>query len=190
MGGPGTGIVRPERATALARDVSQPLAEILRFMNHESDNFTAEMLLKQLGAVAGSRGTTPAGAAVVMRTMKAAAIDVTGVRIVDGSGLSSLDRLTATAVVQLLGHAYSTPSIRSPFVSSLAVAGKNGTLLKRLPALHGLVRGKTGTTDIACTLSGFVAGRYAFAVFENGDPVAFWAARVAQDRFVTLLARQ
>jgi D-alanyl-D-alanine carboxypeptidase/D-alanyl-D-alanine-endopeptidase (penicillin-binding protein 4) len=187
-GSPGLGVVDVTRATALARDVSPPLSEILRFMNRESDNFTAEMLLKQLGAVANGRGTTRAGAAVVTRAMRDAAIDMSGVRIVDGSGLSSSNRLTAQALVQLLVHAYSAPELRPTFVSSLAVTGRSGTLRNRLLALAGIVKGKTGTTDVSCTLSGFVAGRYAFAVLENGDPVAWWAARTAQDRFVTLLA--
>jgi D-alanyl-D-alanine carboxypeptidase/D-alanyl-D-alanine-endopeptidase (penicillin-binding protein 4) len=187
-GPPGLGEVDVMHATALARDVSQPLSEILRFMNRESDNFTAEMLLKQLGAVASGRGTTRAGAAVVTRAMRDAAIDMTGVRIVDGSGLASSNRLTAQALVQLLVHAHSTPGIRATFLSSLAVTGRSGTLRNRLLALAGIVKGKTGTTDVSCTLSGFVSGRYAFAVLENGDPVAWWAARTAQDRFVTLLA--
>ena len=45
----------------LARDVSEPLAEIVRFMGRESDNFTAEMLVKQLGAVQLGQGSTAAG---------------------------------------------------------------------------------------------------------------------------------
>jgi D-alanyl-D-alanine carboxypeptidase len=60
----------------------------------------------------------------------------------------------------------------------------------RLPELRGVVRAKTGTTDLACSLSGFVADRYAFVIVENGTPVAFWVARQAQDRFVTLLAHE
>ena len=59
-----------------------------------------------------------------------------------------------------------------------------------MPQLKGLVRGKTGTTDLACSLSGFVADRFAFVIIENGSPVAYWVARQAQDRFVTLLARE
>ena len=43
---------------------------------------------------------------------------------------------------------------------------------------------------IATALSGLIGNRYAFAVLENGSPVAYWAARIAQDRFVTLLAKE
>ena len=41
---------------------------------------------------------------------------------------------------------------------------------------------------MAARLSGFVHGRYAFSVMENGTPVPAWTARAAQDRFVQLLA--
>src|SRR5205823_12571979 len=63
--------------------------------DRESDNFTAELLLKQIGAANGATGTTATGAALVRTTLAEAGIPLAGVRIVDGSGLSSLDRLTA-----------------------------------------------------------------------------------------------
>jgi D-alanyl-D-alanine carboxypeptidase len=52
-----------------------------------------------------------------------------------------------------------------------------------------VVRGKTGTTDLACSLSGVVGDEIVFSVLQNGSPVSFWSARTAQDRFVTALAR-
>ena len=75
------------------------------------------------------------------------------------------------------------------FVESFAVAGRSGTLDTRLPRLAGLVRGKTGTTDLSCSLSGLIGDRIVFSVVQNGHPVSFWSARTAQDRFVTALAR-
>lgn len=186
-GRPGLGVA-PAAAPTLASDVSDPLALVVRHMNHESDNFYAEMLLKQLGAVTGTVGTSAAGGRAVVAAMREAGIPVRGVRIVDGSGLSRLDRLTAEALVGVIGAGLADPEIRGPFARSLAVAGLSGTLENRLPALRGRVKGKTGTTNIACTLSGVIGGSIVFAVLENGDPVASWAARAAQDRFVTILA--
>ena len=72
------------------------------------------------------------------------------------------------------------------------VAGVSGTLEDRMrhsPAA-GVVAAKTGTTNVASALAGYVRGRYAFAVIQNGHPVPFWWARMAQDRFATLLATQ
>jgi D-alanyl-D-alanine carboxypeptidase/D-alanyl-D-alanine-endopeptidase (penicillin-binding protein 4) len=120
--------------------------------------------------------------------MRAAKIPVAGVRIADGSGLSSDDRVTTEALAGVLEAAWANPEIRDVFVRSLAVAGTSGTMRNRLPQLRGVVRAKTGTTDLACSLSGFVGDRYAFVIVQNGSPVAYWVARQAQDRFVTQLA--
>jgi D-alanyl-D-alanine carboxypeptidase/D-alanyl-D-alanine-endopeptidase (penicillin-binding protein 4) len=184
----GTGTA-PAGGVRLAIDESKPLASVVRDMNRDSDNFTAEMVLKQLGTLAGEIGTSAGGARVVVAEMAAAGIPVQGVRIVDGSGLSSLDRLTAAALVGVLRKGIWDERIGPSFLASLAVAGRRGTLDTRMPGLAGVVRGKTGTTSLACTLSGLIGGDVVFAVLQNGSPVAFWPARTAQDRFVTALAR-
>jgi serine-type D-Ala-D-Ala carboxypeptidase/endopeptidase (penicillin-binding protein 4) len=176
--------------TLLAVDQSPPLQTIVRQMNLESDNFTAELLLKELGAVAADTGTSAAGAAVVTRLLATAGVPLGGVRIVDGSGLSLLDRLTATALVRLLQAMWTDPTLRPSLVRSLPVAGISGTLEERMrrTAARGVVAAKTGTTSIASALSGFVGDRYAFAVLQNGSPLSYAWARVAQDRFAAVLA--
>jgi D-alanyl-D-alanine carboxypeptidase/D-alanyl-D-alanine-endopeptidase (penicillin-binding protein 4) len=177
-------------AQGLAEVLSPPLAQIVRFMDRESDNFTAELLLKQIGAANGEVGTTAGGAAEVRATLAQVGIPLAGVRIVDGSGLSALDRLTARAIVGILRAAWEDPLIKQSFVSALAVAGRTGTLkdrLRRPPAL-GVVLAKTGTTSLASALSGFVRDRYVFSVLQNGRPVSYTWARRAQDRFATVLA--
>jgi D-alanyl-D-alanine carboxypeptidase/D-alanyl-D-alanine-endopeptidase (penicillin-binding protein 4) len=181
----------PDDAIPIAFDLSQRLALILRQVNGESDNFAAEMLLKEVGATTGRRGSTTAGARVVRSALRSAAIPLAGVRIADGSGLSRYDRLTAAALVAILRAGASDPAIGGAFVSSLAVAGVSGTLEQRLATrpTRGRVHAKTGTTHRASALAGFVGRRYVFAILQNGEPVPYWTARVAQDRFVTALAR-
>lgn len=191
-----TGTVRigqSENWLELLASVSSPtLSTMLRFMDKESDNFTAEMLLKQLGLAELDRGTSAAGASVVTEALTEAGVPMTGVRIVDGSGLSRLDRLTANALASLLNVSWTDPSVHPLLLASLPVAGVSGTLASRLG--KGLTRGrvvaKTGTTDIASALSGYVGDRFAFAVLQNGNPLAYWWARRAQDRFVQVLAAQ
>jgi D-alanyl-D-alanine carboxypeptidase/D-alanyl-D-alanine-endopeptidase (penicillin-binding protein 4) len=163
---------------------------MLRFMDRESDNFTAEMLLKHLGLTELGRGTSAAGAAVVTQALAEAGVPMTGVRIVDGSGLSQLDRLTANALGSLLKIAWADPTVGPALLASLPVAGVNGTLQHRLskPPARGRVLAKTGTTDTASSLSGYVSGRYAFAIVQNGHPLSYWWARRAQDRFAQILA--
>ena len=184
--------VSTDDALPLAFVESPPLASIIRFMDHESDNFTAEMLLKELGAMQVGRGTSAAGAAVVTRELADAGIPIAGVRIVDGSGLSLLDRLTANALTALLRAAWLDPELRFVLRAALPVAGVNGTLEDRMrtgPA-HGTVLAKTGTTSEASALSGFARDHYAFSILQNGNPVSYWWARVAQDRFAQVLASQ
>jgi serine-type D-Ala-D-Ala carboxypeptidase/endopeptidase (penicillin-binding protein 4) len=177
-------------AEPLANALSPPLSQIVRFMDHESDNFTAELLLKQVGASTGAVGTTAGGAAQVRSTLAEAGIQLAGVRIADGSGLSALDRLTARTIVGILDAAWHDPVIRPSFVAALAVAGRSGTLKDRLRAApaRGAVIGKTGTTSIASALSGYVRQRYVFSVLQNGNPVSYLWARRAEDRFATVLA--
>ena len=179
-------------AEELATTSSAPLSRIVRFMNRDSDNFTAEILLKQLGAIDEGAGTSAAGAKVVGRVLAASAIPLAGVRIVDGSGLSPRNRLTAAALIALLVTAWHDPLMHPAFVQSLAVAGVNGTLEHRMerPPARGAVLGKTGTTRESSALSGYVRGRFAFAVLQNGGPVSHFWARRAQDRFAGVLAAQ
>jgi D-alanyl-D-alanine carboxypeptidase/D-alanyl-D-alanine-endopeptidase (penicillin-binding protein 4) len=127
-----------------------------------------------------------------MQALGEAGVPLAGVRIVDGSGLSRLDRLTANAVAAILKAAWNDPTVRPAFVASLPVAGINGTLEDRLraPVTRGRVLAKTGTTSDASALSGYVTTKYIFAVLQNGHPLSYWWARRAQDRFVQVLARE
>ena len=189
-GAPRTGRA-PTDALPLAADHSAQLKAIVLHMNRESDNFVAEMLLKELGATVSERGSTASGARVVHEALAQAGVPVEGVRVVDGSGLSGHDRLTARALVVLLWTVARDPEVGDDFVTSLPVAGISGTLRNRLGQrpTRGRVAAKTGTTSRACTLAGYVGRRYAFAIVQNGSPVSYWSARAAQDRFVTVLAR-
>jgi D-alanyl-D-alanine carboxypeptidase/D-alanyl-D-alanine-endopeptidase (penicillin-binding protein 4) len=180
----------PDDAYALAQVDSDPLPAVVAEMNHESDNFIAEMLLKEVGAEAGAGGATAAGAAIVQRDLLSVGVPRAGVRITDGSGLSLDDRLTARALAALLVAVWNDADLRNPFWASLPIAGINGTLDKRLrkPPARGAVRAKTGTTDRASALSGYVRDRYGFAVLQNGWPVRRLSAEKAEDRFATALA--
>jgi D-alanyl-D-alanine carboxypeptidase/D-alanyl-D-alanine-endopeptidase (penicillin-binding protein 4) len=159
-------------------------------MDRESDNFTAELVLKTLGAEIAGKGTTGAGARVVIDALREAGIPLAGVRIADGSGLSRFDRLTPRALAGTLLAAWADPELRPVIWDSLPVAGRDGTMERRLDSrpAYGAVRAKTGTTAVASALSGFVRRRYVFVVVQNGNPVSAWWARKAQDRFAIALA--
>jgi D-alanyl-D-alanine carboxypeptidase/D-alanyl-D-alanine-endopeptidase (penicillin-binding protein 4) len=182
--------VADDTAVPLAAVDSPPLSAIVRWMDRVSDNFEAEMLLKELGAVQAERGSTSAGAGVVAGLLVQAGVPMTGVRLVDGSGLSLLDRFTANALVSLLTVMWNDPGVRPELLASLPVAGRSGTLVHRMrgTAAVGVVLAKTGTTSNASALSGFVGDRYVFSILQNGWPLSWGWARVAQDRFAAVLA--
>jgi D-alanyl-D-alanine carboxypeptidase/D-alanyl-D-alanine-endopeptidase (penicillin-binding protein 4) len=192
--------VRVQGGTKVARSGGWPLAvrlspsleEVLRRMDVESDNFTAELLLKLLGATLAGGGTTAAGAAIVRAVLAEHRIPLGGVRIADGSGLSGLDRLTAKSLVTILQRIWADRDLRPVVFRILPVSGRDGTLEDRLtkPPARGNVRAKTGTLDVASALSGFVRERYAFSILQNGHRLSASAARRAQDRFATVLAAQ
>jgi D-alanyl-D-alanine carboxypeptidase/D-alanyl-D-alanine-endopeptidase (penicillin-binding protein 4) len=193
----GIGVQGPAKAVRaggqpLVSVFSPPLSTILHVMDRDSDNYRAELLLKVLGGHATGLGTSARGAAVVRRVLRERGIPLAGVRVADGSGLSSLDHVTPRALAAILVQAWQDPGLRPAFVRALAVAGRDGTLRHRFltSPVRGSVRAKTGTTTQASALSGFVRDRYAFVVIQNGTPVSTWAAHRAQDRFVELLAAQ
>jgi D-alanyl-D-alanine carboxypeptidase/D-alanyl-D-alanine-endopeptidase (penicillin-binding protein 4) len=185
----------PTGALVLARTQSAPLWRIVRFMDRHSDNFTAEMVAKAIGAYAGGSGTTARGMRVAGE-VAAPMIgdDATLIHLADGSGLSYANRTTASALARLLAAAAADPAIAQPFAGALSVAGANGTLARRLPALRGRVLGKSGTLDGVSALAGYVTGvtgrRFAFAVLINAPGLSDWNAHGAQDAIVMLLAKR
>ena len=192
----GVAVVGAGRGTQRDSDVplatveSPPLSRIVAWMGRVSDNFTAELLLKQLGAASGEVGTSAGGAEVVRGALADAGVPLAGVRLADGSGLSSLDRLTAQALSGLLRAAWADADVRRYLLAALPVAGVSGTLSDRMrrPPARGNVHAKTGTTSLSSALSGYVKRRYVFSVLQNGSPVSSYWARRAQDRFATILA--
>jgi D-alanyl-D-alanine carboxypeptidase/D-alanyl-D-alanine-endopeptidase (penicillin-binding protein 4) len=182
--------VAAAQAVPLADVESAPVAALVRHMDVYSDNFYAEMLLKEVGAVQGSAGSAAAGIAVARGLLSAAGVPLAGVRTVDGSGLSLLDRWTPLGLATLLRTMWQDPELRPYIVPALPIAGETGTLEHRMrtgPA-HGLVRAKTGTTDNSSALSGLVGDRYAFAIVENGSPIRTPSAERSQNRFAQVLA--
>lgn len=174
--------------TAIAALPSPPIGALARATNVASDNFYAEMLLKALGAAHGAGGSTGAGAQVVRDTL-----DDFGVRprVVDGSGLSRANRATPRQVVRLLERMHEQ-AIAPTWTQSLAVAGRSGTVRRRMrgTAAAGKCRVKTGTLHGVSNLAGVCStpgGDVAFAWLMNGVNVT--AAHRVQDRMTATLAR-
>ena len=161
-------------------------------MNRDSDNFTAEMVLKQLGTLDGGHGSTAAGARLVMASMARGRHPdgrASGSSTAPASRPSTASRRGRSADVIRGGHLGRPGSGRRSSPRSPST-GKTGTLADcGCRTSPGSSAARPGTTNIACTLAGLIRGDVVFAVLQNGSPVAFWPARVAQDRFVTALAK-
>jgi D-alanyl-D-alanine carboxypeptidase/D-alanyl-D-alanine-endopeptidase (penicillin-binding protein 4) len=181
--------VAPPEAVVLGEWASPRIDVLAGQINRPSDNFMAETLLKALGADHGGAGTTAAGAAAARA---AAAPFGAQPRIVDGSGLSRGNRTTPRDVVELLAGMDASEAAE-PLRTSLAVAGRSGTLWNRMrrTAARDRCRAKTGTLNGVSALAGYCDGRRgartAFAFLMNGVTVA--GAHPLQDRMAAALAR-
>jgi serine-type D-Ala-D-Ala carboxypeptidase/endopeptidase (penicillin-binding protein 4) len=183
----GTGMAPPEGQELVAVE-SPPVRDLIRFTNVPSDNYLAEMLLKDLGASFGGVGTTAAGTAVVREQLASFGIHP---RLVDGSGLSRADRTSPREVVRLLTRMHAQ-EVGASFEASLPVAGRTGTLRKRMrgTAAQDHCQAKTGTLVGVSTLAGLCAASgghtIVFALMMNRANVA--RAHHAQDRIAAALA--
>jgi serine-type D-Ala-D-Ala carboxypeptidase/endopeptidase (penicillin-binding protein 4) len=189
-GGIGQGTA-PFEATEIADDASPLVASLVAKMGKDSDNFIAEMLFKAVAADAYGEGTTAGGARRARGILRRHALALTGTRIVDGSGLSMRNRASSGFIARMLAALSRDAALAAPFRSSLAIAGRDGTLRKRMTSgpAAGVVRAKTGTLNEASALSGY-AGPYAFSVLVGGRPVNLTAAHALQDRIAQYLARE
>jgi D-alanyl-D-alanine carboxypeptidase/D-alanyl-D-alanine-endopeptidase (penicillin-binding protein 4) len=179
----------PAGATQLAQVASPTVTQLLGLMLPPSDNFFAETLVKDLGALYGGAGTTSAGAAVVRETIGS----LLGIhpQVVDGSGLSEADKTSPYEVTDLLVELASTP-IGPVLRDSMAVAGETGTLAERMrdTGAAGRCQGKTGTLTGVSNLVGYCDATdghtLVFAIFTDGIPTE--AAHVFQDHMTITVA--
>jgi D-alanyl-D-alanine carboxypeptidase/D-alanyl-D-alanine-endopeptidase (penicillin-binding protein 4) len=200
-------VVERGKATSDARslgDVASPtVPQLVEAMLTRSDNDLAEALARQVAIVKGQPASF-AGAAAAMQDVLADALTHAGatpgsVRLVDGSGLSRLDRVQPGALTRLLAAVAGADRQRLfPVLSGLPVGGFDGTLERRfrkgpgVPAA-GVVRAKTGTLNGVSALAGLVRtkdGRLlAFDFTADAVPLTLsLASQTALDRLAAVLA--
>ncbi len=140
-------------------DSSIELRELLKEINKSSDNFYAECLFKTLGsAYSGQQGNSFFSTQAILKYIEDNSIYSEGTKIVDGSGISRFDQVTAGALVGLLEKVYFNIKQFDDFFNSLSIAGVDGTLKRRMigtPAENNF-RGKTGTLNGVSSLAGYI----------------------------------
>jgi D-alanyl-D-alanine carboxypeptidase/D-alanyl-D-alanine-endopeptidase (penicillin-binding protein 4) len=166
---PATVTVRPTPVTGdqIASVQSPPLIERLRQMMSESDNVMAESTGREVAAEVGKPQSFDGGAAAVLGQLSKAGIDTGGATLMDSSGLSVDDRLTAETLDEVVNAAAADATLDAnhdlrPLVDLLPIAGGSGTLSNRFLDTDagrdavGLLRAKTGSLTGTNALAGFV----------------------------------
>jgi D-alanyl-D-alanine carboxypeptidase/D-alanyl-D-alanine-endopeptidase (penicillin-binding protein 4) len=168
----------PAEGRQLASVQSAPLMERLRQMMMESDNVMAETIGREVAGATGRPSSFAGSVDAVISKLAAVKIDMTGASLVDASGLSVANLLTATTLDQLVTAAAGPdqPALR-PMVDLLPVAGGSGTLSNRFLGADpkrssaGWLRAKTGSLTKTNSMAGIVtdvSGRVlSFAFISN-----------------------
>jgi D-alanyl-D-alanine carboxypeptidase/D-alanyl-D-alanine-endopeptidase (penicillin-binding protein 4) len=149
----------PPRVVASTQ--SPPLREIAAVMMKVSQNLYADTLLKTIGAARGGLGTVAGGLQVERELLGAWGVPDDAYVLLDGSGLSRYNYVTASAITTVLEHMYRDPRHREPFMSTLPIAGRDGTASARMRGTRAEnnALAKTGSLSNVRTLSGFVRTR-------------------------------
>src|SRR5215470_17270070 len=152
---------QPRHAVPVAAVRSPAVSEIVAWMLRESNNVIAENLARQVALHTGRPASFSGGAAAVTAVLARLGVRH-GVHLMDGSGLSPLDRVTPNAlaaVVQLA--ATGGPAALRAAITGMPVAGFSGTLAPRQsvfgsfgPPALGRVQAKTGNLSNVASLSG------------------------------------
>jgi D-alanyl-D-alanine carboxypeptidase/D-alanyl-D-alanine-endopeptidase (penicillin-binding protein 4) len=195
----------PTAATQIADYGSETMADLVRDTNVPSNNFYAEMLLKDIGGQFGAGGSTAAGIAEAKAFAAKQGARFNGE---NGSGLTRRNKASPASVVKLLDSMIEVDEknppdeqlaqerLRDAWIDSLAVAGRTGTVARRMrgTAASGNCHVKTGTLDGVSALSG-----YCFRGGDDADHAVIFSllmnranvdrAHVVQDRMAALIAR-
>lgn len=145
------------------------IADVLTPMMKKSNNSMAESMFYQLAAHEGKQGAGRKQALVSYnRLIRTVGLDPSHYQIADGSGLSLYNYLTPQLLAYVLRYAYAHPDIYNPLRESMPIAGRDGTLRKRMRGTKaaGNVHAKTGTVEGVSTLSGYCTAA-------NGNTLCF-----------------
>ena len=185
------------RATApLAEVASRPLRDWIFAILNTSQNWFAEMLLKQLGRQFGKGGSWPDGLDFERRFLiDSVKIDSTQFSLSDGSGLSSSNLVSPLAFTQLLRYIRRHPHYAT-FAAGLPQSGRVGSLRDRFigTPLAGRVRAKTGSISRVHSLSGYIeldkGKTLTFSVEANNHAQPTRAMLAVIDSIVVEMARR
>ena len=186
--------VAPASAVTLYEHKSEPLALVLRGLNKFSNNFTAEQVAMTLAAELDGPPATHQGAQRILTDFLAEiGVPIQGVKLVDASGLSRENRMTAGALSRLLYVMGGRFDVGPDLVAALGIMGVDGSLRKRgngLPIVSA-ARAKTGSLSGIVSLAGYAAGAggkpYAFTIIINDPGCTYTQGAKVEDRIIAAI---
>jgi serine-type D-Ala-D-Ala carboxypeptidase/endopeptidase (penicillin-binding protein 4) len=185
--GPVTGTLR-----VLASERSRTVREILAAELKDSINLYAEQLHRTAARTVLQRSCGSAAAEHATNVLRSMGVDIAGLTIADGSGLSRRNLLRPDQLGRLLVAMWSSP-LREPFLAALPVPGE-GTLKDRFAKspVRTHLRAKTGSMANVLCLSGYLDRQgedppLVFVVLLNQCTCPEEASRSALDAFVAEL---
>lgn len=184
----------PRNAFLLARHYGLPLGDIVRDINKYSNNVMARQLFLTIGAEIDRSGpaSTARSSRVIQRWLSRQGLDMPGLVLENGSGLSREERISAYDMARLLQQALAS-NVGSTLLDSLPILGVDGTLRNRLTRANaaGNAYLKTGTLQDVRALAGYVDAlngeRYVVVAYINHPNAS--AAQEAHDALMQWVYR-
>ncbi|PCJ00184.1 MAG: D-alanyl-D-alanine carboxypeptidase/D-alanyl-D-alanine-endopeptidase [Flavobacteriales bacterium] len=188
-----TGSVTKPKRNMITTTRSPKLISIVDLTNMNSVNLYAEHLMNQIGVFKYRSGDTGSGTQATTFFWRDNELDIDGMHINDGSGLSRFNAITAKQLVGILKYMYYSEN-KNIFINSLPVAGKSGTLrnVGKGTAAAGRVKAKSGTMTRVKSYAGYVTTKnnrnIAFAITINNFNCTSFLMKKKMEKIMIKLA--
>ncbi len=179
--------------TILLSIASPPLKELVKYTNIYSINLYAETLLKEIGKKVNGKGSTEEGLRVLKQFWLNKGIDLSGLFLLDGSGLSRYDAITAEQFAQAI-HAMRSEKAFADFYLSLSVAGQFGALssIGKGTVADGNIHAKSGYMTRVRSYAGYVRNKegkeFSFAFIINNYSESAYSVKMKIEKLLIALA--
>lgn len=178
--------IAPADALEIAKVTSRPISEWISYMLLVSDNTLAEALGRLVSLDQGLDGSFSSLNAAYKKALSSTGLELSSLKIEDGSGLSDYNQASPALINSLLGLIDSNYGSFAVIKSGMPVAGSAGSLAYRLTDAQGMITAKTGWIQSGYTIAGFMdtpdGAHLIFSVFNLGKVSA--ANRDAMDDLV------
>jgi D-alanyl-D-alanine carboxypeptidase/D-alanyl-D-alanine-endopeptidase (penicillin-binding protein 4) len=185
--------VTPTAAKVLAEAESKPIESMLADMNKFSNNYVSEMLTKNLAVFKGEKGTIANGMKHMHTYLKELGQGDSGYVLENPSGLTRDNRFSAQLLMSVVADMKAQFQYQPEFITSLPIAGVDGTLKSRMKKTSGerWVRGKTGYLTGVISLAGYAGLRsgsvLSFVFIYNGKADEWKVRQTIDDVVLTVM---